>query len=798
MASDLSAHPIPSAFVCDYLQVSKLLGAIGVCLRVRSCLVRAFHAFPGGILVAVTLSIAAVTMATAAAVSTVASGVASSPRFRTWPITAVKSLEPMLQKMGLKVSADAIDGTSSSAGGSHFSDALVSVGAAGRGGTGSFVSSHGLILTNWHVAYDAVRQASLQCSQDYVRDGFVAKSLKEELQGPNYEVWITKSCKDVSDEVTKVIGSEQDPLKRANRVRDVMQEIAQAAQQQDDSSGSGGKRCDVQEMLPNESYVLFTYERIRDVRIVYVPPKSLGNFGGDTDNFEWPRHTADFTLLRAYVGLDGKAAEYSAENVPYKPKSFLKVQKQGASEGDFIFLLGFPGHTMRYAPTSRLRYSDEVAVPNMVSDFARKLQLIAQYEKDSDEAALKLGNSKKGLANEYKRSQGKLVMMRKLGLMQERSEEEKALCAKAGPKAKEAFDRLAEIYDELRAMESVSNALEACRGIYCGSALLAVGHSMHEYLVVESPKPDGERESSYRQRNLPFLAQRLAKRLGEMHEPHEVALINDALSTLEKTPELKATFAEVMKPFGFEGTSSNMGSTVQKSELQALRDAELLKAIFAEDVNATTKDQQMKLLQDPFVKCAAALWKTYASNRDRSKALLSERDALFAKLLELQREHSDGEIMYPDCNGSLRLSAGFVEGYEAADAVFCKPQTTLAGLFDKAVEAKLSKDQERMEEFSCPDRLYDLLSSSGSTSKEVPVCLLYSTDTVGGNSGSPVMNAQGELVGINFDRQRHGLMNEFKWSKDYSRSMGVDVRYMLWLMGDYDGAANLVQEMLEG
>ncbi|CAE7199867.1 dpp11 [Symbiodinium necroappetens] len=723
---------------------------------------------------------------------------ASSPRFRTWPITAVKSLEPMLQKMGLKVSADAIDGTSKSegSGGRHFSDALVSVGAAGRGGTGSFVSSSGLILTNWHVAYDAVRQASLQGSHDYVRDGFVAKSLKEELKGPNYEVWITKSCKDVSKEVTDVIGSEQDPLKRANRVRDVMQEIAQAAQAEKPSgeASDGGKRCDVQEMLPNESYVLFTYERIKDVRIVYVPPKSLGNFGGDTDNFEWPRHTADFTLLRAYVGPDGKAAEYSVDNVPYKPKTFLKVQQQGAAEGDFIFLLGFPGSTMRYAPTSRLRFSDEVAVPNMVSDFARKLQLIAQYEKDSEEAALKLGTSKKGLANEYKRSQGKLVMMRKLGLMQERSQEEAALCAKA-PEAKEALDRLSKIYDELRAMESVSTALEACRGIYCGSALLAVGHALHEYLTIECPKPDGERESSYRQRNLPFLAQRLAKRVGEIHQPHEAALIKDALDMLEKTPDLKSAFAAILKSFGGESYLSKMESTIGSSELKALSDPELMKSIFAED--GAAKDRKA-LLEDPFVKCAGSLWEAYASNRDRSKALLSERDALFAKLLELQRKHSDGEVMYPDCNGSLRISAGFVEGYEAADAVVCKPQTTLAGLFDKAVEAKLSKDEGRLAEFGCPDRLYDMLSSPSSNCQKVPVCLLYSTDTVGGNSGSPVMNANGELVGINFDRQRQGLMNEFKWSKDYSRSMGVDVRYMLWLMGDYDGAKNLVQEMLEG
>ena len=192
-------------------------------------------------------------------------------------------------------------------------------------------------------------------------------------------------------------------------------------------------------MLPNESYVLFTYERLRDVRIVYVPPKSLGNFGGDTDNFEWPRHTADFTLLRAYVAKDGSAAEYSPDNVPYVSDARLRVQAKGAEDGDMVFLLGFPGRTMRYAPTSRLQYSDKVAVPHMVKDFTRKLQLIDKYEGDSPKAALKLGTSQKGLANELKRSKGKLVMMRKLGLLQERKAEEEELHGKA-PEAQRALD----------------------------------------------------------------------------------------------------------------------------------------------------------------------------------------------------------------------------------------------------------------------------------------------------------------------------------------------------------------------
>jgi len=727
----------------------------------------------------------------------------SQQRFRTWPITAARSIEPQLREMGLRIPAKWIDGTSTTTdddddddGRQPLSDALVSVGQAGRGGTGSFVSKDGLILTNWHVAYDAVRQASLlsENKEDYVKNGFVSKSREDEIRGPNYEVWITKSCVDVSDQVLQVLSSEEDPLKRANRVRDIMQEIAQHAQEEEE-----GRRCDVQEMLPNESYVLFTYERLRDVRIVYVPPKSLGGFGGDQDNFEWPRHTADFTLLRAYVGPDGStAAEYSPDNIPYRSDAQLQVAKDGAAEGDMVFLLGFPGSTMRYAPTSRLRYSDEVAVPNMVRDFARKLELIAQYETDSSEAALKLGSSKKGLANEYKRSKGKLVMMRKLGLLQERSSEEEALMENNAD-ARRVLDRLEAIYDAFQQTHATSSALEACRGIYAGSALLATGHTLHEYLNIETSKPDEQRESSYRNRNLPFLWKRLGKRLNDVHIPHETALIQDAVEKLSQNnnPVLKPLYDQIMTDIlnNNNGEGTNIQAMVSSSPWIEYTSDSLQETMSSDDTTTTTTIEWMK--QDPFVRCAQVLWETYKTERDTSKTLLSERDALLAELLELQRKHSTGEIFYPDCNGSLRLSAGHVEGYQAADAVLYQPSTTLAGLFDKATEAKLTNDgtTTTTNVYDCPDRLYQLLLSD-STTKNVPVCLLYSTDTVGGNSGSPVMNADGELVAINFDRQRQGLMNEFKWSQDYSRSIGVDIRYMLWLIGTYDGATHLVDEML--
>lgn len=673
--------------------------------------------------------------------------------------------------MGLRVPAAEIDGTCGGArAGRCFSDALVSVGSAGQGGTGSFISADGLIVTNHHVALDAVRQMS-SSEHDYLANGFVARERSQEIAGPDYEVWITRSCQDVSGRVLENVRSEPNPLARANKMRDMKNEIAA---EQERALQSKACRCEVKEMFPDKTYVLFTFERLRDVRIVYVPPMCLGNFGGDTDNFEWPRHSADFTLLRAYVGPDGQPAEPSPSNVPYRPSKFLQASSEGVKPGDFVFLLGFPGHTMRYAPSARLAYSDEVAVPAMIADFSRKLDLIATHSTSRD-IALKLVSTKKSLANEFKRSSGKRVMMRKLELLQERRQEEQGLIAVV-PESASVLQRLEEVYNTLRKSSAKSNVLEKLRGVLAGSALLNAAHCLHE-AKVESRKPDEEREGPYRKRNRPFMIKRMLKRLGDMHGPMEAALVEDACKAAE----------EVGLEAAISALAVDVHQAVGASHLGSLSSAAIEAYVEGDEAESITNDV--------FVKVAAAIFADFVESRDSDKALLSERDQLLAKLLEMQKTATH-EHFYPDANGTLRISAGHVEGYDAADAVQHGPITTIAGLIDKHVEAALV-GQANSWEFECPERFVEACKTHPGVLK-TPVNCLYSTDTVGGNSGSPVLNAKGEFIAINFDRQRLGLMNEFKWSARFSRSIGVDVRYILWLVGTYDSAEYLVNEMTCG
>jgi hypothetical protein len=814
------------------------------------------------------------------------------PRFRSWPFTELAALESELKAMGMRQPAGAVADAAA---------ALVRVGPAGHGGTGSFISSEGLIITNHHVAMDAVRQASTP-ERDHLAQGFVARSRAEEISGADYEAWITTAQVDCSAAVlaggvegrAKAIAAVIAEAEAALATAAAGGEAAAAAM----AAGGGSSRCQVSEMFPAKSYTLFTYERLRDIRIVHVPPFALGNFGGEADNFEWPRHTADFTLLRAYTGPGGECAPYGPGNVPYTPRHFLRVQPKGAAEGDFVMALGFPGFTMRYAPSCRLRYSQDVAVPHLVGDFGAKLTAIKQHSAAHGRAvALKLLRFRKSLANELKRSGGKLLMMKKVGLVAERAAEEVALCAAFPGEARPLLDQLAAIYGHWEDEHAEATALRLLMGAdFAGSATLHVAHALcaNARANAQHGAPgssggggadDEARPARYRTRNAAFLAGSLAKKLADCHLPLEREQLAQALlgaaSALEEAAAAAAAAAapvaggKVARTGGGGGGGGGSGSHPSKwrqmgealkqrvSSLSALRPGGALHSTIAAPLLRLAGDErraaaasladrllagsalaaavragpeaakmlvddalqggatQLNTAGDALLQLADALLPASEAAAARAKAEFAARDKALAALLALEQRRADacpgGEPFYPDANSTLRLTAGHVAGYSSADAAHCTPITTLTGLVEKADKALLTPSAAMAalscgavaaaaeNEFQCPTRVRELWAARefgpfatdvhGNGKVDVPVNICYSTDTVGGNSGSPVVNADGELVGVNFDRQSSGLMNEFKWSSAHSRSVGVDVRFVLWLLHKVDGATHLLEEM---
>lgn len=362
---------------------------------------------------------------------------------------------------------------------------------------------------------------------DYARHGFAAASRADELAGPDYEARITRSSVDVSARVlAATTAGELDPGQQSAALRAVMKQIE--AETEAALAGSPSLRCELVEMWPFRSYTLFTYEILRDVRVVYVPPGELAEFGGDIDNFEWPRHKADFTLLRAYVAPDGSSAEPSPDNVPYKPTAHLGINPAGASAGDFVFLLGYPGNTMRYAPSCRLAFADEVAVPAQVKDFGRKLDLIKEHA-TTRAYTLKLMTARRRLANEWKRCSGKRMMMRKLALLDERRAEETALVA-AVPEAAAVLRGLEEVYAGFRARAELSQALDALRGAYFGSTTLYAAYTLHQ-ASIQMALPDAERRPGFQAKNHGYLLRAFGKRVGDVVPELELALLKDAVET---------------------------------------------------------------------------------------------------------------------------------------------------------------------------------------------------------------------------------------------------------------------------
>ena len=650
-----------------------------------------------------------------------------------------------MQAKGFKLSAEDIYSVNQAS----LKDAVV---LFGSGCTGELVSDQGLLFTNHHCGYSQIQQHS-SVEHDYLKDGFWAMSRSEELPNKGLTVSFLERMEDVTAAVLKGYKSKMTEEERAALVRKNSDALVKAA-----TAEGKGLRASVEALYYGNQYFLFVYRVYRDVRLVGAPPSSIGKFGGDTDNWMWPRHTGDFSIFRVYADKDNNPADYSPENVPYRPKKFFKISRAGVKDGDFTFVYGCPGSTKEYVTSDDVRYVGEVSDPQKIALRTLRLDIIKKYMAQSQAVRIQYSSKAASVSNAWKKWQGEAKGIAKMNTVAEK----KAYEARFKQWAKGTR------YDGL--LEKLE-ALYAEREPY---------YRAYEYYT-EAARPT----------ELLQLASNVRARLDDKAAKDEYveSFFKDYYQPIDEE-----VFAVLMKAFG-EQLSPDFQPAYYKEQMQAYGSAEawrddlFAKTLFTdkEIVLTLTAADREKVAEDPAVKLYDAFYQWYYNelrpviNRTGTEINLAYRD-----YMKGQMEFEPDKAFYPDANLTLRVAYGQVAGYEPADATWYRPVSTLKGI--------IQKDNPEIFDYNIPQTLRDIYAEGGHDDQ--PVCFLATNHTSGGNSGSPVINADGNLIGINFDRVWEGTMSDIVYDPEICRNISLDIRYLLFNIEYIGHAGYLFDEMI--
>lgn len=647
-----------------------------------------------------------------------------------------------------------------------------------NGCTGSFVSASGLIITNHHCAFDAIQKAST-ANNDLLTNGFSAATREQEISAPDYQVRITENYRDVSEDVLKAVTEGMSFLERTKAIDKRRKELEVAAEKE-----NPGLRAEVAEMFAGKTYVLFLYTYLKDVRLVFAPPASVGNFGGEVDNWEWPRHTGDFSFMRAYTAPDGSSATFSKDNIPYQPKRFIQVAPEGVDENDAVFLLGYPGRTARHKTASFLQFEQDIRLPLTVDLYNWQIHEMETAGANDRTVAIKHASRMKSLANVEKRSRGQLLGLRRAGIVATRQAREAELQAyiESEPARKAKYGLLLKDIETVYAEMSAAGPLEihllqlrqACRAA-------AFGYFVYDS-AMERAKSDLDREAPYMDRNFAQSMQEVKVAMSDWHSPTDQLMLAEMLERLSQIPE-----AQKLEPLQQLLADASSLPKVAQGLIEGTR---LGDVAFVEEC-LSKSPTELQQTDDPLLRLIIQLHPEYLKLRDTDKAREGRLGQLYGSLIEVKQQFLATSFI-PDANATLRFTCGRVRAYSPADAVIRTPISTLRGVIEKTTG---------VDPFITPEAVLQKYKA-GEFGRfvhprlgQVPVAILYDTDTTGGNSGSPVLNSRGQLVGVNFDRCFEATINDFAWNQDYSRSIGVDIRYVLWITGTVYEAGHLLSEM---
>ena len=650
----------------------------------------------------------------------------------------------------------------------------------GGGCTGEVVSPDGLVLTNHHCGYGAIQSHST-LEHDYLTEGFWATSRSEELPNPGLSVTFIDRIEDVTDYVKEALKKDNDPEGMNYLSPKYLNGLAKARVGEKFLADNPGTEVEIKPFYGGNQYYMFTKKIYRDVRLVGAPPSSIGKFGSDTDNWMWPRHTGDFSVFRVYADANGNPAEYSERNVPLRPKRWFKISVRGVNEGDYAMMMGFPGRTNHYYTSWEV--AERRDIDNTVRINIRELRQKVMLEEMLKDPQVRIQYASKyaGSENAYKNAIGSNWAINKRDFEQVKRAEQEALLAWADEQGKseyrEALNQIRDIVadrHDLRFRQWMLN--EALR---IGIEFVSVPTEIKP--LVEALKG----KTADRQKELDQMTAAFRRFFDKDYVPEVDKKIAKVMLT-----EYRRLIPHTSQPAYFAIIDKKY-----KGDIERFLDDIFAKSIFAsrENYNKFLKRPTAKvLLNDPMVLFAQSV----ENERENLSNSLKSYDAAYNRahrtyvkgLLEMEKDKKH----WPDANFTLRLTYGQVKGYHPRDCVYYTHQTTLDGVMEK--------EDSTNWEFVVPQKLKDLYRAKdfgryATKDGRMPVAFCATTHTTGGNSGSPVMNANGELIGINFDRNWEGVGGDIEYLPDYQRSIIVDIRYVLFLIEKYGGAEGLLQEM---
>ncbi|MES1244515.1 MAG: S46 family peptidase [Acidobacteriota bacterium] len=683
-----------------------------------------------------------------------------------WTPQQVLELDPAwLRQLGLQIPPESLWGRD----GAGLLEAAVQVNGCSAG----FVSADGLLITNHHCAFGLLQQHSTP-ERDLMTAGYLARSRAEELSGQGARATIPHRTTDVTAQIEAAVPRGADDLARFRAIERRKKELTAACEAQPD------RRCQVEAFDDGVQYVLFESLEFQDVRLVYAPPRAVGEYGGEIDNWSWPRHNGDFALLRVYAGPGGSPARPAAANTPYPARHFFPIAREGVQPGDFVMVAGYPGTTVRSLIEPEMRERGDFYHPRRAELYRAWIDLLEAASAKDETARIALADRIKSLANQEKNSRGQVAGLRRGHVLEKKQESEQEILAWAAARpahapAVEARNELARLMQARMATWERDFLLEqAIRG----------AKPLHMALTLarwagEKAKPDLEREPDYMDRSRDRTLERLRLDQGRMFPPAEQELLADFLARFAALPEGSRSAA----------VDAFLGAGRSPAEIRK-RVADLFARTRVTDLAERLRmfdesEAQLRARRDPLLDLALGLDRELLDRKEREDRYKGAASRLRPVWMRAVIEHAGGPVAM-DANSTLRVSFAHVEGYGPRDAVRMEPRTTLAGVVEKHTGE---------EPFDAPD---ELLAAAPDAPRsrwadpalhDVPVNFLADADTTGGSSGSPVVNGRGELVGVNFDRVWENVANDFGYVPEVARNVSVDVRYLLWMLDTLNGEA---------